>query len=179
MWRMWCCLKEDNMKKLILLLIIGASFGQSSCERDDICAETTPTTPLLIIRFYDANDPSEFKAPNNLSIVALESLDPSTAFLTTSSDSIAIPLRTVQEFTTFSFTINSGVSDEEAQNEDILTFIYTTEEEFVNKACGFRIVYEDLQDANAPQADGAWIQNIEIENPTVNDQTEAHVSIFH
>ena len=167
------------MKKLLLILIIGASFGQSSCERDDICAETTPTTPLLIIEFYDVNNPSLLKAPNNLTITAIDDENALQVLSAVNLESIAIPLRTNEELTTYSFAINTAEDDEEEQNTDVLSFTYTVTDEFVNKACGFRVVYDDLQNANNPQEDGAWIQNIDIENPTVNDQTEAHISIFH
>ena len=27
-----------------------------ACEKDDLCAETTPTTPQLVISFKDANN---------------------------------------------------------------------------------------------------------------------------
>lgn len=168
------------MKRLLIILIICcSSLIQSSCERDDLCAETTPVTPLLIIRFFDADNPTTLKAPNNLAIIALESSQPTEPFLTTSSDSIAIPLRTNANLTSFSFTLNSDENDTEQENIDVLSFSYTTEEEFVSEACGFRVIYEDLQNGNAPQDDGPWIQNIDIENTTVNDQIEAHISIFH
>ncbi|WP_035336295.1 DUF6452 family protein [Dokdonia sp. PRO95] len=167
------------MRKLLLILIISASLGQSSCERDDICAETTPTTPLLIIDFYDVNNPSLLKAPNNLTVTTIIDQEVNEVIALVNLESIEIPLRTNAELTTYSFTINTAEDDEEEPNTDDLTFTYTVTDEFVNKACGFRVVYDDLQNTIDPQQDGAWIQNIDIENPTVNDQTEAHISIFH
>ncbi|WP_339850309.1 DUF6452 family protein [uncultured Dokdonia sp.] len=167
------------MKKLLLILIIGASFGQSSCERDDICAETTPTTPLLIIEFYDVNNPTLLKAPNNLTISTIVNEEVNEVLTLVNLESIEIPLRTNDELTTYSFSINTAEDDEEEANTDVLNFTYTVTDEFVNKACGFRVVYDDLQNTNDPLQDGAWIQNIDIENSTVNDQTEAHISIFH
>ena len=167
------------MKKLLLILLIGLSFSQSSCERDDICAETTTTTPLLVIEFYDVNNPSLLKAPNNLTVTTLDGENTISVLTAVNLESIAIPLRTNDELTTYSFTINTAEDDEEEQNIDVLSFTYAITDEFVNKACGFRVVYDDLQNANDPREDGPWIQNIDIENPTVDDQTEAHISIFH
>ena len=168
------------MKKIIFILLLVICFGQSACERDDICAETTPTTPLLIIRFFDAESPLDAKAPNNLAIVAEGSIPEETGFtVTAGTDSIAVPLRTAEDITTYSFIINSQEEDDEPINVDELVFTYIRDEEYVSKACGFRVIYDELLAALDSQDDGAWIQNIIIENPTVNDQVEAHISIFH
>jgi len=40
------------MKKIFLLLFVFSLLG---CEKDDICESTTPTTPRLVIEFYDFN----------------------------------------------------------------------------------------------------------------------------
>ena len=45
------------MKKIISFLLLFA-FGLSGCEKDDICDANTPTTPRLIISFYDYNNPT-------------------------------------------------------------------------------------------------------------------------
>jgi len=50
------------MKKYIitsLALLLAVSFW--NCEKDDICAETTPTTPKLVIEFYDNANPTVLK----------------------------------------------------------------------------------------------------------------------
>ena len=51
------------MKKPILFLLLIVVFI-SSCEKDDFCIE--PVTPNLIIRFYDADNPTEFKSVSEL-----------------------------------------------------------------------------------------------------------------
>jgi hypothetical protein len=43
-----------------------------ACEKDDICAETTPTTPQLVITFKDANNINESKAVESLAVYAIE-----------------------------------------------------------------------------------------------------------
>ena len=164
------------MKKILILLVIGLSFGQSACERDDICAESTPTTPLLIIRFIDAETDVDFEAPTNLAITIAGEAEP---FTIVNNDSIAIPLRTNEDMTSFRFTINSAEEDEDPQNTDELIFSYVREEEYVSKACGFRVVYEDLQNQLIPGDDGNWIDDIEIVNPTIVDDTSVHIRIFH
>ncbi|NRD20348.1 hypothetical protein HNV08_09845 [Winogradskyella eckloniae] len=46
-----------NIKYLVLCMAIALI----NCERDDICASTTTTTPRLIIEFYDMDDAEELK----------------------------------------------------------------------------------------------------------------------
>ena len=55
---------------ILVLLVIG--FTTNSCQRDDICPESTATTPKLIITFYDINvTPTELKDVPSLSITAV------------------------------------------------------------------------------------------------------------
>ena len=49
------------MKKTILLFILFLIIGNYSCERDDICPESTPTTPSLIIDVFDFNSQEDKK----------------------------------------------------------------------------------------------------------------------
>ena len=62
-------MKQFNYYFLLILALL-VSLG---CQRDDICAESIETTPLLIIRFYDIEEPDELKAPQNLSIRSVDS----------------------------------------------------------------------------------------------------------
>ena len=66
-----------------------------ACEKDDLCAETTPTTPQLIISFKDANNTTESKAVESLGVFAVQNND--FVLIETingiNTDSIAIPLR--------------------------------------------------------------------------------------
>jgi hypothetical protein len=120
------------MKKIISFLLLFA-FGLSGCEKDDICDANTPTTPRLIITFYDINNPTVRKKVTNLKVIGLDqdegiifnesALDE--AKYLTSSDSIAVPLRTNAETTTYDFILNSGNPNPLLINSDRLTFAYT------------------------------------------------------
>ena len=158
-------------------VIIFLSTILLSCERDDICAESTPTTPLLIIRFYDFDNPSEFKIPPNLGIAESDQ----ESGLLFNSDSIAIPLRTDIDQTSFRFVLNAtGEADmEDISNEDLVNITYERTEDYVSKACGFRITYDTLDTSRTPQPDGFWIQDLIIDNTTVDNETTAHIRIFH
>ena len=163
------------MKKGVLLVLLSCLL-LSSCERDDICAAVTPITPLLVIDFFDADNPSEPKVPDGL-FIAEEGADVGLAF---SSASISIPLRTDANQTRYDFILNFGeVDGDTPQNIDRLIFNYIPQEEFVSKACGFRVTYQGLQDEFIPLQDNAWIANITILDATIDDETEAHIRIFH
>ena len=159
---------------LYTLLLVGVN----GCEKDDICVEGD--TPLLIIRFYDVDNPLEAKAVTNLRVTGLGQENPVDTFADrTSLDSIAIPLRIHQPDTQFSFISESADEDGvETGNTDMLTFSYTTQEVFVSRACGFIANYDELTDSLEADADN-WIQSIEIITPTINSFDAAHVEIFH
>ena len=56
------------MKQLFLLLLLSVFF--SSCEKDDICDTNTPTTPKIVIEFYDVANPTTLKNVTNLGVIA-------------------------------------------------------------------------------------------------------------
>ena len=160
---------------LLSILLLAAVNG---CEKDDICVEGD--TPLLIIKFYDAENPTESKSVTNLRVRGLGQEDPVDTFTDRSTlDSIAIPLRINQPDTGFLFISESADEDGvETGNTDNLTFTYTTQEVFVSRACGFVANYDELTDSLEADADN-WIQSIEIITQTINSSEAAHVEIFH
>lgn len=162
----------------IITCCLSAMYLCSSCERDDICAEDTPTTPFLIIKFMDFDTPTDIKRPDELQVKA-EGFE-STIIYETNQDSILIPLRTSALLTNFEFTINSDTEDGgDDPNTDVVSFQYTPVEEYVSSACGFRVVYNGLGETLTQEGDQNWIKDIIIEEPDVIDETNAHILIFH
>ena len=173
----------------LLFLALTASLG---CQRDDICPEITDTTPLLIIRFYENVEPFELQAPQNLGInevgneeyVSIRRNDERDEVITYqrfTGDSLAIPLRTDMNETSFEFTVNNteAAGEEGIKNTDILNFTYGRNEEYINRACAFKINYVGLKVSLEDGEDGSrWIQDIRVEETNVEDQNQAHVSIF-
>ena len=96
------------MKKFyipILVLMTFISFG--ACEKDDICIDGD--TPLLVIRFYDVDDPTELKKVTKFRIVGVgQNTTVTTVSDRTDSDSIAIPLKVTENTTGFYFISNSS-----------------------------------------------------------------------
>ncbi|GAA4272349.1 DUF6452 family protein [Aquimarina gracilis] len=165
----------------LIVVIVSIVFSNSSCERDDICAEGTPTTPFLIIKFIDNETQIEtdIKRPSELQVRAV-GFD-SIIDIGTVTDSIMIPLRTNTTSTAFEFTINSDTTnDTTPPNTDIISFEYEPIEEYVSSACGFRVVYNAITANEGEEGDdGDWIKGITERTLNVTDETAAHIFIFH
>ncbi|MDO6604889.1 DUF6452 family protein [Arenibacter palladensis] len=176
------------MKKshiLILLTIVLIGFG--ACEKDDICIDGD--TPLLVIRFYDVDNPTELKDVTDFRIVGVgQNTTVTTVSDRTDTDSIAIPLKVTENTTGFYFISNSSdVETTDSSGEtitveggdlDTLYFNYSRIDKFVSRACGYIANYEDLTSDLKTETDN-WIKDIEIVTPLVENSTAAHVKIFH
>ncbi|GGA88344.1 hypothetical protein GCM10008015_31160 [Flavobacterium palustre] len=172
------------MKKIIVLLLISC-FSFSSCEKDDICDGNTLTTPRLVITFYDINNSSTEKSVTNLSIIANGMEDGITYEGSTliNGSTVAIPLKTDLDTTTFRFILNFGSSNTALVNEDIIEFNYGRENIFVSRACGFKTNFilnttDPIVHTDAPTADLKWIQYYEVENRTIANENETHLKIY-
>ncbi|MDX1314463.1 MAG: DUF6452 family protein [Eudoraea sp.] len=165
-------------KKLFLFIIVLGALLISACEKDDICVDGD--TPLLILRFYDAQDTENFKSVTTLRIIGDGQANPVNTFSDRSTtDSVAIPLRADQSSTQFLLILNSAdENDLETGNIDTLSFSYNVEEVFVSRACGFVANFNDLEPQLTAGTEN-WIQAVEVIDTTVTNQFSAHVKIFH
>ena len=165
------------MKKLIALLLLFTVLY--NCERDDICPESTATTPKLIIRFYDIADQTETKRVLGLQIQGVDNEEIYQSALST--DSVPIPLKTYDNNTSFKMHkefVDDG-NGNISGNEDIINIQYDPVEVYVSRACGYKSIYNNVELSVIDDGDN-WIELIQIENPlTVDNETEAHVKIFH
>lgn len=172
------------MKKTFLLLLFLA-FTFFACEKDDICDANTPTTPRLVIEFYDFANPSVLKSVTNLKVVGAGMTDGIliNGSMITNGTKISIPLKTNENTTTYSFTLNLGNPNPALVNEDIIKFDYLTQEFFVSRACGYKTVFS-LDPINPYiHSDGAavdqkWIKFISVENSNIENENETHIKIF-
>lgn len=155
------------------LFLGGFIFLLQGCQKDDICPAGTLTTPLLVIEFYDREDITRLKAVQNLVVQASGMEEVLLGPVTTNS--ISIPLRTGQNFTEYTFTYNSGRDDE---NEDVVSFNYSPNPEYINRACGFRISYTNL-DVSIHNDEENWLLSEIIIQDNIEDEAEAHISFTH
>lgn len=160
-------------------LLFAFILGLQACEKDDICVEGD--TPLLVLRFFDAESPEQTKAVTRLRVLGLGQEEVVDTFNDRSNlDSISLPLRidAAQTGFVFIFQSESGEDGQETGNRDTLYFDYNTQEVFASRACGFVVQYDGLQ-AEANSDGDNWIDSIEINQASVTTSESAHVSIFH
>jgi hypothetical protein len=178
------------MKKIIAFLMI-LGFASSSCEPDDICDPNTPTTPRMLIQFFEISNPSLRKNVKNLKVIGEGKTEgvvfnPSgvdEAKYLTSADSILLPLNTQADLVKYKFINNYGNKNPLIENEDNLEFKYTRESIYVSRACGFKTIFNldpktpfTLSDAET--ADEMWIQYVIVAQNNITYENETIIKIF-
>lgn len=183
------------MKKLKFILL-SLLLVMMSCERDDICAESTSTTSRLIIEFNDVNNQDELKPVTRLTVYG-EGLanNPTndntegTLVYNSNSTSIELPLlisnegeTTISRFVLEKDT-NLRIDDNDNTNSniDIIEVQYITDFIYVSRACGYKSVFNLIDVVINPDADDTnlWIQNVEILEDLVENENTIHVRILH
>lgn len=181
----------------ILSLIILLTL--QNCERDDICAEGTSTTPRLKVEFYDADSPEDLKSVPRLTAygeglilddsgmeIEPTTLSNETIIFNSSENSIDLPLRIddnidqERTITRFVFEKDSDLRLDETgdSNIDTIEISYVPEFIYVSRACGFKSVFNDLNVTFDDDGD-TWISSITVDVTEVNNENTIHVRIFH
>lgn len=185
-------MKKNKLIKYITALILLLSI---SCERDDICTEGTPTTPRLLVEFFDILEQDVLKNVPRLSVYADGNLpeDPNTNFVINNSNAnaIALPLLVGNEgettTTRFALEMDTNLrldnNPNTNSNVDIIEINYTPNFEFVSRACGFKSVFNNLTITIIDDGDN-WVlltgfPNNLTANINVEDETATHLNIFH
>ncbi|MDO1500847.1 DUF6452 family protein [Winogradskyella maritima] len=185
-------IKHLNKFPLQKLLLIVIAFMLVACERDDICPESTPTTPRLLVEFYDSADPETIKSVLGFTVYGEGLYDPNAQNPDTSkllvnnanTSAVALPLIIGEdgEQTTTRYIFERD-SNTDNNNIDILEITYTTTLEFVSRACGFKAIFTDLQVEIVDDEDN-WMNTTgfsegNVNAITVENEADAHVFIFH
>lgn len=168
-----------------LILIVSIIF-LTGCEKDDICPESTQTTPRLVITFYDIDNTQERKNVESLAVYAVRDnelvLIEDISGITT--DSIAIPLRNDIGVSNFNFIKNYSVENDVIFGDPNHIYIdYEINDVFISRACGFIANYSITTllnyDLMADPPITGWITGYEIINSTVTNENQSHVKILH
>ena len=102
------------MKKTSLILIFIALVGiliTISCERDDICSESTATTPSLIIDAYDAESTDDLLAVNDLLVYGIDNEEILSGYEVVTEYQIILPLKTDADTTQFALVKDAVLND--------------------------------------------------------------------
>lgn len=151
------------MKKILFVFI--AFFALlTSCEDDDFCSD--PTTPRMVIVFYDMEDPTEKK---DVPIYAWAE-DKDSIYQLVVTDSILLPLNTQTTRTKYLLSTANTV--------DTLDLTYTVSDVFASEPCGFIANFNDFG-TTKETTDWQWIDRIEVNVTKIENETETHISIFH
>lgn len=162
------------MKSFILFLLVLITL--MACTRDDICPEDTITTPLLYIDFKDITNRTQSKAVADL-LISLNDIDTTLVTGPVNDTLVLVPLNTEANLSQFRFQLNSS---SETLNFDLITFNYGTQEEYINRACGFKVNYTNLSVLVEPEPlNENWIIDVEVNLPNIINENEAHITIFH
>jgi len=172
-------MKKTITTLIFLLLII-------SCEKDDICTTPNADTSHLVIRFYDYLNPDTPKEVTDLLIVGVDNTLSYGAEST--RDSIAIPLRFLENNTSFRLIKDYAIDDNGTPtdssddfatgNEDVIVLNYDNEELFISKACGFKNIFNNVNFGFNSDADN-WILSSNVVNTKIENEDNAHIHIFH
>lgn len=159
--------------KLSSFLFLG--FFLKSCESDDICADKV-ITPRLIVRFMDKDQQNRAKAVNNFLIYG-ENRTEAISFSTT--DSVVLPLKMKENLSKF-ILVKDAVFDSAGNltsgDETSLIIKYTPEESFLDKGCGFRVIYKEI---SVEKPSTSWIFSTKTLFNNIEDEKRASFHIFH
>ena len=163
------------MKQLFLVLLLSVFF--SSCEKDDICDTNTPTTPKIVIEFYDVANPTTLKNVTNLGVIAPGF---TSGFGFTATSKIKVPLKTFEDSSVLYFIQNGSIDPTTDDNLDEITFNYNRKTVFVSRACGYKTLFT-LNSTNpitvTPDSNN-WIQNVIVSQPNIENEDETHIKIY-
>lgn len=164
-----------------ILLIIITAFLCGSCEKDDLCTPDQAVTPRLFIEFKDVMNPLQNKAVDRIQVQEIGSsafapLDTDGSTTLSNTESISIPLRTDSNRTSY----NLILTEDGIVNSDNIDFNYILEEAYVSRACGFRVVYNNLAAIQTAETSGTpWIERVIVVEDNVTNNTDVHVQILH
>jgi hypothetical protein len=164
-----------------ILLILTTAVLLGSCEKDDLCTPDQAVTPRLIIEFKDALNPLQNKAVDRIQVQEIGSstfapLNTDGSTTLSNTESISIPLRTDSSRTSY----NLILTEDGVVNSDNIDFNYILEEAYVSRACGFRVVYNNLVAIQTAETTGnQWIERVIIVEDNVTNNTDVHVQILH
>ena len=171
----------------VILLIVVITI---SCERDDICPESTSTTPNLIIDLYDYSNQDSSKNVFDLVVIGVDNDDVLTDYEIVTTSQLVLPLKTTDNTTQYRLIEDYEVNDNDTPdddsddyaegNEDIITINYSRTEVYVSRACGYKTIFENVT-VQFESDDDNWIESIEPlnANQSVEDETETHFNLFH
>lgn len=171
------------MKRFIGSIIALGTIGfyMISCEKDDICAEGTPTTPNMVVAFYNNENRGAYNPVSDLKYFVEGQED--TISVGYVDSTALVPLRVDSPSVKWGFKYtHTGDTGQTIEDIDYIEFKYATRDEYVSRACGFKSVFtlnsNTLEDNNPVLYSNNWIQDVQIVVPEILNEDETHVKIY-
>lgn len=164
----------------ITVVILGLFLMLASCQSNDICTLDNPSTPGIIIKFYDIERPGRTKAVKNLNATEIDA-DVYYFSEPVSDTVIRLPLRTDQNTTTWNLFTEKTIGDTIETKHSVLKINYIPEEIYISRACGYSIEFleTEMELLNENSAEN-WIKALEFPRTnTIENEREPHLYIFH
>jgi hypothetical protein len=177
------------LKTLVIpiLLVVALSI---SCERDDICPDSSPTTPSVIIDIYDFENQESNKNVFGLLVAGIDNDFILSGYNIVTTDQLVLPLKTDDNTTQYVLIEDASINDNGTPNDstddfydgnsDVITINYSREEVYVSRACGYKTIFKNVTLTIEDDGDN-WIlsQQPLNSNQSVEDETTAHFNIYH
>jgi len=180
------------MKRLVasiaLLLIITSYL--LSCEKDDLCADGTPTTPGLVINFYKKNSSD---VANTIQKLYFHEVGSEKRDSIINSAQLILPLRSDAEIVKFALenvTTPTG-STTPTISTAIFEIKYTHTQTYISRACGYKSTFIltpgtlELPNpgvtSDVPDTDPWFLQsdiNVITSNIEIQDEKKPHINIY-
>lgn len=164
------------IKRIILFTLIVFTF--KGCTKDDICPPDTATTAKVVIAFNDIANPTVSK---NVSVLSVETDYETSVDVISfqSTNEIAIPLSTTSDTTKYRFIKTTFRTTDTLTNIDKVMFVYQRQDSYVNRACGFKTEYFNLEANLEDEGTENWIKQVTVIRETVNDENSVHITMLH
>lgn len=165
--------------------MIFLCFGiLSKCEKDDICAEGTPTTPKVVIDFYEYLNPSVKKNFRKIEIIELDT--PNRILVFENANKILLPLRTDSPQSNYIFKLTYININTEVTNQDLVEIKYSKDDIYISRACGYKSNF--ILESNEPLHpnpnvtdygnDEFWIKDYIVRQSVITNENETHLDIL-
>lgn len=182
------------MKRLIasiVLLFIITSY-LLSCEKDDLCAGDTPTTPGLVIDFFQNDNATAKETITKLYYYETGSEKRDSI---TNSSRLILPLKTDAESVKFSLEYVTTVPGQQLPLVSTAEFEvhYSAKQTYLSRACGYKTTYTlipgtievpnpTVRAVSPPPPANPWFTQANIEVITTNIEIEEddtqHIKIY-
>lgn len=111
--------------------------------------------------------------------VLTDNIDSTEVVRYANTDSIVIPLDTNTDVTRYLFKKSIISGADTLNNIDKIEFTYFRNNGYVNRACGFKTEFENLEAVLEDEGNENWIQQLTIRRENINDEDSSHITVLH